>query len=96
MVLFSRNRGDEGPPQVGIVVGRPAGKAVARNLVKRRIREVLRPLVSQIRPGYDLVVVARAPSRDASFQELSTALQALIRRARLWRDELSEASNDAD
>jgi len=96
LVLFIRDRGDEGPPQVGIVVGRPAGNAVARNLVKRRIREVLRPLTSQIRSGCDLVVVARAPSRDASFQELTTALQTLIRRAHLLRDEPSEAPNDLD
>src|SRR5437870_10888782 len=93
LVCLVRDRGGREPPRVGIVVGRPAGKAVTRNRVKRRIREVLRPLAGQMLPGYDMVIVARAPSGDASFQELSAALHSLVRRAQLLREQPREVLN---
>ena len=66
---------------------------MTRNRVKRRIREVLRPLAGQMLPGYDVVIVARAPSGDASFQELSVALHSLVRRAQLLREQPREVLN---
>jgi ribonuclease P protein component len=44
------------------------GKAVTRNLVRRRLREILRAL--PIEAGYDLVITGFAASAEASFEEL--------------------------
>ena len=46
----------------GFVVSKRVGKAVTRNLVKRRLREVLRQLgrAGRIPPGHDLAVVRMA------------------------------------
>jgi ribonuclease P protein component len=65
----------------GFVVSKRLGKAVARNRLKRRLREGLRPLA--VHPGWDLVFLARAPAAAATYQQLREALVELLSRARL-------------
>lgn len=45
--------------RIGITTGKKVGKAVARNRSKRIIRAAFSVLYKKIRPGYDLVFVAR-------------------------------------
>ena len=73
----------------GFAVGRRVGKAAARNRVKRRLREAVRDLHPALRPGYDVVVIARGPLADpeVSQQQVAQALDQLTRRARLRRDD---------
>lgn len=66
----------------GISTSRRLGGAVARNRVRRRIREILRATPGIGAPGQDVLVVARPASVDASFDELRTALQRLLGSAR--------------
>src|SRR5207244_1471313 len=68
----------------GFAVGKKVGGAVVRNLVKRRLREVIRQLV--VAPGFDVVVIGRPPARETSYQELQTAVQQLLQRANLLQD----------
>lgn len=68
-------------PRIGFVVGRKIGTAVVRNRVRRRLREALRAEAQAVPPGVDLVVVARAAARDATYAELRESLVGLVRRA---------------
>jgi ribonuclease P protein component len=72
-----------GRTRVGIAVGRRVGKAVVRNRVKRRIREAVRERLRELAPGYDLVVVARPPAAEAPWPALRSAVEELLRRARI-------------
>ena len=76
-----------GPTRVGIVVGRRVGKAVARNRVKRRIREAVRARYAALPAGLDLVWIARPDSATAEYAALAAAVEQVLRRARLLRDE---------
>lgn len=69
--------------RVGISVSRRVGKAVARNRVRRRIREAVRLRYSVLAGGFDLVFIAREPSVGASWVELRQAIDQLLRRAKL-------------
>ncbi len=62
----------------GISTGRRLGGAVQRNRVRRRIREVLRRQPADAGPGRDILIVARPPAVDASFDELRTTLERLL------------------
>jgi ribonuclease P protein component len=49
----------EGEPRLGLAVPRSVGGAVARNRVKRQLRETWTELVGQVKPGHDYVLVAK-------------------------------------
>jgi len=68
-----------------ISVSRRVGRAVVRNRVKRRIRETIRHCIAYIPAGWDLLVIARVPSRDATYVQIQSALQDLLARAGLTR-----------
>jgi ribonuclease P protein component len=66
---------DLGYPRLGITVSRKIGKAVIRNRVKRRIREIFRTRLQASGPGIDLVVNAKRPIVAASFLQIRQELQ---------------------
>lgn len=67
--------------RVGITVSGRVGKAVARNRIRRRLREALRARVERIKKGQDILVIARPPSARATWPELTQALDILLSRA---------------
>lgn len=77
----ARSSSDLAPLRVGISVGKRYGSAVARNRFKRRIREIVRHRLDLLAPGWDLVFVARPRAGSASFGELETATETVLRRA---------------
>ena len=56
---FPREEGDDGPPRLGLAVPKSVGNAVARNRVKRQLRQTWAELSERARPGHDYVLVAR-------------------------------------
>jgi ribonuclease P protein component len=82
MVLaFLRNEFDHS--RFGFVVSKRLGKAVQRNKVKRRMREATRLRIPKIKSGFDLVLIARRPIAQASYQEIEHTLEHLIKKADL-------------
>jgi ribonuclease P protein component len=51
--------------------------------VKRRVREAVRHRYANLRPGQDLVFIARAPAATADWPALRDAADDLLRRARV-------------
>ncbi len=68
----------------GFSVSSRLGGAVERNRIKRRLREIMRLRMAQLRNGWDLVLIARTPSAKASYQELDAICARLLGRARLF------------
>ncbi len=70
------NSGPE--PRLGLAVGKALGGAVARNRVKRLLREAFRLRRADLPPGHDLVVVPRAdPAEPWSLAACERSLVAL-------------------
>ncbi|MGD1119039.1 MAG: ribonuclease P protein component [Dehalococcoidales bacterium] len=65
----------------GFAVSRRLGGAVVRNRVKRRLREIIRR--KQIKPGWDIIIIARTPAVTAGFMDLSQSVGRLLDRAGL-------------
>ncbi len=86
LVLYARpNRLDTN--RVGITVSKKLGKAVVRNRVRRRLREIYRLHESSFAPGYDIVVVARSRTVDANFEKLTHAYLSLAEKAGILLEE---------
>jgi ribonuclease P protein component len=64
----------------GLATGRRIGGAVARNRVRRRIREALREMASSFRPGWDVMIIARPGAVDADHAALVGSLQRTLER----------------
>ena len=75
-------RGDESLPRVGYTVSKKNGGAVARNRIKRRLREAVRlgAALSMAR-GHDYVIVARPGAKDAPFAALCAELGRAVEKA---------------
>ena len=71
----------------GFAVNSRIGKAVIRNRIKRRLREVMRLRVKRIRPGWDIICIARRPIRSADYLQMEAACARLLRRAHLLAEE---------
>ncbi len=69
------------PPQVGFVVPRAVGPAVRRNLVRRRLRHLMRDRLTTLPAGSRLVVRVLPPAAAASYPALSAALDRALERA---------------
>ena len=76
-----------GENRVGVTVSKKLGKAVVRNRVRRRLREVYRLHESRFLPGWDIVVVARRRAITASFSELTDAYLALAKKSGILKEE---------
>jgi ribonuclease P protein component len=73
----------------GFSVSNRIGGAVVRNRIKRRLREAIRLRMDQIKPGWDLVFIARQPIRRADYQQMDAACARLLRRAHLLIEAIS-------
>lgn len=69
--------------RVGVTAGRSVGGAVQRNRAKRLIREAVRPLLPELLPGWDLILIARPALLSKSLQEIRQVLVSLLRRAQI-------------
>jgi ribonuclease P protein component len=74
-----------------VVSKRAAPLSVTRNRIRRRLREIVRPLPFQA--GWDVLPIARQSTASASFDALQAATASLARRLRLLAPE--ERSGDA-
>ena len=86
LIVLIAHPNDLDRSRFGVAAGRSLGKAVQRNRAKRRIREALRPLIPEIEPGWDLIILARRPLQEATLQQCQEILKELLRRARLLKD----------
>ena len=79
IVIAARSRGSN--LRLGITASKKVGNAVERNLVKRRLREIFRQQVPEIKQSADLVVIARHSALEAPFSELREDFVRSLKRA---------------
>jgi ribonuclease P protein component len=70
----------DGATRFGLITSRRVGRAVIRNRVRRRLREICRLHRAMIAHGWLVVVVAKSAAAEASFSELREEWLILTRR----------------
>ena len=78
--------------RLGITTGVKLGNAVKRNRARRRIRELYRTHEGKLRPGYDVVIVARTRVIYGNFSELERSFDQLMKKLGLIEGKKAPAS----
>ncbi len=68
----------------GYSVSKGVGKAVVRNKVRRRLREIAR--LAEVKPGWDIVLIARRETAAQDYRGLMESVEGLLARAQLLRE----------
>ena len=69
--------------RVGVITGKRIGNAVTRNKVKRQLKAIMQVVHSNLSERTDILLIARKPIIDATFQQMATAVHQLLHRAEL-------------
>jgi ribonuclease P protein component len=80
-VVLVATRGDAGEPRLGITASRKVGGSVARNRVKRRIREWFRSQRESLARTVDVLVIVRRAATELESREMHRLLSTLVTRA---------------
>jgi len=89
---FNRRRKDPSPAavsqeqvsvRVGFSVSKKIGNSVVRNRTKRRMKEAFRPMLSQVKPGYNLIFIARPSVVEDSFENIRKSIRYMLKKADL-------------
>lgn len=73
--------------RVGYTVSTKLGKAVTRNRIRRRLREIYRLNSPKLISGIDLVIVARAKCVGAEYSKMEKAFLHACRELKLLKEE---------
>ena len=74
-------RTDLGTTRFGLATSRALGSAVVQNRVRRRLREALRSVAPELRPGWDVLVIAKPGLVASDHRTLVDTLARLLRRS---------------
>lgn len=83
LVVLVYARSGQTQPRIAVVVSKAIGNAVARNLVRRRLKSCISESAHRIKEYSDLVFFARREIIHASFLEIGNAIDDLLFRADL-------------
>lgn len=73
--------------RIGFTVSTKLGKAVVRNRIRRRLREIYRTHEAEFSRGLEIVFVARGRAAGASYGQLERALLSACRKLKLTRSD---------
>ena len=90
VVYYRKNR--LGRNRVGFTVSKKLGKAVCRNKIRRRLREIARLHDKDLRQGLDLIFVARSRAVTATYQRLEKDVMRCYESLHLFREPKASVS----
>lgn len=67
--------------KIGFSLSKKVGKAHTRNLVKRRLRVIVRELVPSMPDNYNVVIIGKAGVETLTFDQLSQETSLLLQKA---------------
>ncbi|MEK7167334.1 MAG: ribonuclease P protein component [Patescibacteria group bacterium] len=66
-----------------VISNKIAKKANKRNLIKRRLREIIRKNLPNIATGFDVVIMARPEIKELKFSEMKEKIEEALKQIRI-------------
>jgi len=60
-------------------------KATLRNKLKRQLREIIKINSENIKPGFDVAIIARPEIIGKKYQDIEKSLEALLKKTKLYK-----------
>ncbi|WP_062192741.1 ribonuclease P protein component [Anaerolinea thermolimosa] len=89
VMLVAPNQSEE--IRVGVAAGRSVGPAVVRNRAKRLLRAAMQSFLPDLKPGWDLLLLARKPLPEAGYWKVRAVLEMLLEKAHLLMRSTNES-----
>ncbi|MCL4250213.1 MAG: ribonuclease P protein component [Anaerolineae bacterium] len=87
LLSLSVVQNEVGYNRYGFITSKQLGRAVTRNRVRRRLREAIRLRHADVRPGFDILWIARSGLVDQPWDVVVKTVDELYRQAGLLKDE---------
>jgi ribonuclease P protein component len=84
LVLFIK-KNDYDYSRFGFTAAKKIKRAVDRNVVRRRLKEIVRQKEYKIKEGYDIVLMARINSVGSNYKSLEGSFMKLMKRKNLFK-----------
>lgn len=85
LILYVR-KNDLNNSRIGITITKKIGNAVVRNRIRRRIKEIIRLKLGNIKTGYDLILIPKKNVQDISYKDLESAMIHIMRISKILKD----------
>lgn len=85
LVIYYRKKDNQNHFRIGLSVGKKIGNAVVRNRIKRLLRASFQELEQDIKPCYDIVIIARNPTKTMSYEMMKKSLSHLLYKEKLFK-----------
>jgi ribonuclease P protein component len=84
LVIFIK-KNDYKYSRFGFTAAKKIKKAVDRNLIRRRLKEIVRQREHKIKEGYDIVLMARVNAVESDYRSLESSFVKLMKRKNLFK-----------
>ena len=84
LVLYYYNKNDTDQIKAGFSISKRIGKAVVRNKLRRRLKEIIRDEEDNLKKGYNIIFIARKPVINLDFHKIKKDVKKLFKKADLY------------
>jgi len=89
LVLFIK-KNDYGYNRFGFTAAKKIKKAVSRNILRRRLKEIVRLNEHKLKGSYDIVFMARVNAVESDYRGLEKSFYKLASKKRLFKGDLNQ------
>jgi ribonuclease P protein component len=89
LVLFVK-KNNFGFNRFGFTAAKKIKKAVSRNIIRRRLKEIVRLNEDNFKEGYDIVIMARVNATESDYNKLERSFIKLMKRKKLFKGDLNK------
>jgi len=83
-LVFFILKNKEKKTRIGITTAKKINKAVVRNKIRRRLKEIVRKNIKNIKSDYELVVMCRVRGMESTYKDLEKSFIKLAKKTKIY------------